>query len=985
MRSLLTALVAAAALALPLPAQMPDPAASYRTVTTQHFRITYQPRLNQLIKPAADAAERAYALLARQLVKPPSGRVDLLLSDNSDFTNGFALTLPSNRINIWVKPPVSELDLLQFRDWLGLVITHELAHIFHLDTSGGVGRALRSVFGRVPYSWPVFPAAEAPRWNVEGLAVEFETRGTGSGRTLGSFNEMVIRTAVIEDELDPIDRVNGESRIWPGGARAYIYGSLFMDYLARKHGPNAQGEIVRKTAGSALPPILALNRIGKRASRVAFTDDYAAWERELRLRYGALLDSLRRVGLTETTRLTTVGRTALYPRISPDGKSVSFTEENGRDAMRTRVIDLDSGRTRWTRRRNGIGPADWLPDGRLVTAQLDFSDPYSLYADVFHFSRGGQKRLTHKARTEEVDVDKSGTRIVAVKGGEGANRIVILDSNAQLVRELTPHAYGTVWSLPRWSPDGTRIAVSRWQEGGAYDVVVLDTLGAVVMQATQDEAIDGAPTWSPDGRFVLFWSDRTGIPNIFAFDTESRGLLQVTNLVTGAFHPDVSPDGRWIVFSAYHSVGYYLERIPYNPTSWVPYSASPRAPSERRPRATLDSIAIPDTAAVVSESRRYSPLHTMRPHYWMPIYDDQDVEGTFIGLSTGSSDLLGRHNYALSVGVDPDNGRTSGFAAYTYNRLHNPSFGLQFVRAWDNLGRVRVVRNNGADTTFVQTLEKEEVGNLTATFLRRRFRSTAALTLGGEVVDRHRLVVDDSARFIDPDDRLYGAIGRVSYANFKNPALSISREDGVFVQLTGRYLTEPDTVQRDRGYREATGFSALYKSLGLFGFAHHVLALRGSAIVRDGSGASLVEVGGTPGGSYLVGPLVLGIGGQFLPVRGFLEGDRAGNRAWSASAEYRVPLLLLGRGYKLWPFFLDRMYLSAFADAGNATCSEFFHARFLICDEQGTNPLVSAGGEIGADLSFFSFFVTRARFGVAQPISGPTNRPTAYISFGPAF
>jgi hypothetical protein len=79
------------------------------------------------------------------------------------------------------------------------------------------------------------------------------------------------------------------------------------------------------------------------------------------------------------------------------------------------------------------------------------------------------------------------------------------------------------------------------------------------------------------------------------------------------------------------------------------------------------------------------------------------------------------------------------------------------------------------------------------------------------------------------------------------------------------------------------------------------------------------------------------------------------------------------------------MYISAFADAGNASCSALFHDRFLICEEQGSNPLISAGAELGADLSFFSFFATRARFGVAQPISGPANRPFAYVSFGPSF
>ncbi|HSL69132.1 MAG TPA: hypothetical protein VK864_02770, partial [Longimicrobiales bacterium] len=163
-------------IALPIAAQTPDPSASYRTVTTEHFYITYSPQLNQLVTAAAERAEEAYAQLAGQLVRPPKGRIDLLLADNSDITNGFAARIPSNRIVVFVKPPVAELDIQQFRDWLDLVITHELAHVFHLDLAGAVGRGLRAIFGRVPLAWPFFPAAETPRWNIEGLAVDFESR-----------------------------------------------------------------------------------------------------------------------------------------------------------------------------------------------------------------------------------------------------------------------------------------------------------------------------------------------------------------------------------------------------------------------------------------------------------------------------------------------------------------------------------------------------------------------------------------------------------------------------------------------------------------------------------------------------------------------------------------------------------------------------------------------------------------------------------------
>ena len=42
------------------------------------------------------------------------------------------------------------LELQYTRDWIEMVVTHELSHIFHLDVTSGFGRLIRTIFGRVP-------------------------------------------------------------------------------------------------------------------------------------------------------------------------------------------------------------------------------------------------------------------------------------------------------------------------------------------------------------------------------------------------------------------------------------------------------------------------------------------------------------------------------------------------------------------------------------------------------------------------------------------------------------------------------------------------------------------------------------------------------------------------------------------------------------------------------------------------------------------
>lgn len=130
-------------------AQVP-PDEAWRTLTTEHFRVTFPRHLEALGRRAGARAERAYHQLSSAFVDPPGGIIDLLVTDHTDTSNGFARVTPSNRITVYARPPVDDPSLGYFDDWLELVITHELAHVFHLDRTGALGRLVRGVFGRVP-------------------------------------------------------------------------------------------------------------------------------------------------------------------------------------------------------------------------------------------------------------------------------------------------------------------------------------------------------------------------------------------------------------------------------------------------------------------------------------------------------------------------------------------------------------------------------------------------------------------------------------------------------------------------------------------------------------------------------------------------------------------------------------------------------------------------------------------------------------------
>src|SRR5690242_11204444 len=136
----------------PAAAQL-DPSGAWRTLHTAHFRIHFRPRERAIALRAAREAERAYAGLAAELVVPRR-TVDLALNDDVDAGNGVTTVFPTPRIVVNLAVPATDPALAAYDDWLRVVITHELAHAFHLDRTRGYWRVLQAVFGRAPGLFP---------------------------------------------------------------------------------------------------------------------------------------------------------------------------------------------------------------------------------------------------------------------------------------------------------------------------------------------------------------------------------------------------------------------------------------------------------------------------------------------------------------------------------------------------------------------------------------------------------------------------------------------------------------------------------------------------------------------------------------------------------------------------------------------------------------------------------------------------------------
>lgn len=1007
-------------------AQGPPPHGDWWALETEHFRVTFPPELERVARHAADVAERVHAILREELAPAPAGPIDLVVTDHLDITNGYATPFPSNRIVVFARPPLDMPALAYARDWVELVVAHELVHIFHLDVTGSVGRALRRVFGRVPLFWPLFPVIGTPAWSLEGLATHYESRLTGVGRVHGTFHDMVVRTAALEEKIPDLDRVTTPSPVWPGGQASYVYGASFMRWLSDTYGYAVHSRLVGATASAELPPFLFFGRVAEEVTGQDFESLYDQWREQATQAAQATRDAVSTLGLTESEAVPGIpgrrdlgGPFAVWPRVSPDGERLAFSADDYRSAPATRVLDLTTGELRSVARRNQsstiLGPASWLPDGSgVVTAQLEFSDPYRLHSDLWRVGMDGvETRLTHGARLERPDVAGDGRRVVAVQNRDGAMPLVLHDLVTGHLEALAPAAAGEGFTTPRWSPDGRTVAAARFT-GGRTDVVLVDVASGAITSLTDDDALDLAPAWTPDGRRVLFWSDRSGIPNLYAVEvgtgaqqfprTESRPVLQVTNVLGGVFEPDVSPDGRWIYFSAYHADGWRIERMPLRPERWRAAAVSIVAHQEallEAPRP-LRAPGPPSSAAVAAPDEesptlsRYSPVPSLGPTFWLPTYTTSTAGPDrlrFLGLFSTGWDVLDQHRWQASAAVDVGSGRLHGDATWRWRGLGVPELSLSLARRWQGVGVVNT-ESEGSEGLWY----REDRLAVDALFLRRRWRSTAWLQMGADIqgreYDLHRGgdegdAILDSLNVVDPGALLGLRLG-VGWGNARSYPYSISRQDGLSVAAHARRWWEADGFART--YDQLQGRVAGYRGFRWWGFADHVLAGRLSVLGRYGPGAVPTSIGGAGGSpeSLLVGAS-LGGASLFLPVRGYDDGDRFGTRAWTASGEYRLPLHLVGWRGDILGFSVTSLSGSLFADAGDAWCSEAIFS----CRTAPGDPLLSAGAELSVDFGLLHAIPLRLRGGLAVPFTDvdPEDGRVApdprnwrfHLVFGPSF
>ncbi len=631
--------------------------ADWRTAETDHFRVHYPAPFQAWALHAAGELEAIHARVTALVGYVPPRKIEVVVSDPAADSNGAAVPfLDRPEVLIWTTPPESESSIGDYGDWMELVATHEVAHVAHLTRVGGGSAAALLRLSPAPLG---LIALRSPRWVMEGYATLVEGALTGSGRPGSVYRAMVLRQLGIEGKLPSYSDLDA-SDTWLGGSPAYLVGSDYLEWLAQREGAAALPRLWEKMASVHGGGFESAFRSIFGDSPETLYDRFRAeltaeaLEEEKRLKAEGLADgelALRLRGGTLSAAVSPDGTRLLARRDpSPHESELAVWELGGTGGDKTH----EAPKPRWRLpRANGHAASDprWMPDGRaiLFSRRAPEADG-TLHVDLYRWELepGGVARVSRGADVGDADPAPGGDWAVGVRSRFGATSLVRVDLSSGAVSEIPvtlPAAEAwPVWSHPRISPDGKRIAVLL-HAGRRWRLVALPASGGAAREIALDRAPAGAPAWSAGGAHLFVASAMAGIWNVAEVDASAGGAAKVLTRVTGgAFDPAPSPDGRALYFLDFGARGVSVRRLALGGAE----------PSGGESEADAFPIR-PPTPGEAGEPFPAAPAGTPKPY---DVWETQAIRpllgfsfgpsGNTVQLGADTADVLGRfHGIAL--------------------------------------------------------------------------------------------------------------------------------------------------------------------------------------------------------------------------------------------------------------------------------------------------------------------------------------------------
>jgi len=599
-----------------------DPSLEWREMSTPHVRVVFPLHLIDTARMAVALIEDILPELETLTGSVLDYRPAIVLHDQTESSQGYADPL-QGEIHISVSQPSDLTFGSRSGNWLRLVLAHELAHLLHLGAVEGGFTTLRSLLGYV-----VLPNMVQPFWVWEGYAMYAQgTAGARAGADHPVYR-MYLRDHALRDDFVPPHLLRGYSFLerFPGRSGVYVYGASVIDYIAERFGEESLAEI-----SSLRAALLSFSGFERAVQRVLGISMETLWEEWREYMLDVALREKERVKKDGLTSFTVIGGKGFSSRglvLRPDSTELVYILHHPHYPAGIWSLDPASGQEQFLVGGSIAGRPVFAKDGSQLIYSKRVSGVYSDWNDIFafHLVERKETRLTRELRAWS-PVFK-GERILFLRRNVENEGVYALDDPEPLF--LFDASFSPVELAV--CPKGDTLAVSGWRKG-KLQIVFVDTASGKMKLLPSGEWAALSPSFTEDGAYLLFVSDRFDIFNVYAYSLAEERIYQLTNVTGGAFEAVERAEDLFAV--VYVPEGYALGRFHLPRNLWRPVDFGKN--TEDTPFLNFHK----DTEATVSP---YRPLTFMAPRYWVPVP---------YGFSVVGQDPLAFHSYGLTLELPP--------------------------------------------------------------------------------------------------------------------------------------------------------------------------------------------------------------------------------------------------------------------------------------------------------------------------------------------
>ncbi len=264
-------------------------------------------------------------------------------------------------------------------------------------------------------------------------------------------------------------------------------------------------------------------------------------------------NSLKLFSNMRTIPLTNWAGLEEQPAFSPDGKQIAFQSDHSgnldiwlRELTTAQFINLTENS-----RFNEDSPC-WSPDVKTIAFVSD-RDGGGIY--TIDFNTREHRKVTNSGKQPSWSPD--GKCIAFITDSE--KEICILTLNNGKINTFFKIKDDDYLHAPKWSPDGKWLSFTKGT-GFSWDVWIKSTVDNKICEVTHDKYMNYSPEWHPQKIGLYFYSDRSGIMDIWFKKIELRKMTSLDNPFpvtkgAGVTSYDISLDEKKIAYATVHNQG----------------------------------------------------------------------------------------------------------------------------------------------------------------------------------------------------------------------------------------------------------------------------------------------------------------------------------------------------------------------------------------------------------------------------------------------